>query len=194
MAASTARPGRTSTRGNRRDELVRAAFGRIAVDGLEGLRLRQVADAVGIDHSTLHHHVATKQDLVEGVVEYATRQFHTTMPADPDPVVQLRGHLDALGTLMADRPELFTVTAELDLRARRDPAVRESLDRFEAGWRHALTALLTRGADAGSWTPAVDLASTAEMIIATVKGVRLVPQVADTVFAQLVSMLTGRQE
>lgn len=88
----------------------------------EGLRLRQVADAVGIDHSTLHHHVATKQDLVEGVA------------------------------------------AELELRARRDPRICESLDRFEAGWRPALVDLLGRGARGGAWAPAVRAADTAERL------------------------------
>jgi AcrR family transcriptional regulator len=43
--------------------------------GFEELRLRDVASEVGIDHSTLHHHYATKQDLVAGVVEHAAQQF-----------------------------------------------------------------------------------------------------------------------
>ena len=52
-----------------------AAFERVAEIGFEGLRLRQVAEQVGIDHSTLHHHFATKQALVAAVAEYTTRQF-----------------------------------------------------------------------------------------------------------------------
>lgn len=180
--------------GGRREELARAAFDRIATDGLEGLRLRQVADVVGIDHSTLHHHVPTKQDLIEAVVEYTTGQFFFTMPGDTEPAAQLRGHLDALRALLTARPELFIVTAELDLRARRDQAVRASLDRYEAGWRRALVELLSRGAEAEAWVPTVRPADTAELIIAAVKGVRLVPQLAEAVFAQLIAISTGTEE
>lgn len=99
----------------------------MASSGLEGLRLRQVAEAVGIDHSTLHHHFATKQDLISAVAEYTTRQFWSTMPSATDPAVQLCGHLTALRTLITDWPELFLVTAELDLRARRDRSVQALL-------------------------------------------------------------------
>ena len=58
-----------------------AAFERVAEIGFEGLRLRQVAEQVGIDHSTLHHHFATKQALIVAVAEYTTRQFWPTAPA-----------------------------------------------------------------------------------------------------------------
>ena len=60
---------------------MRAAYARVAEIGFEGLRLRQVAEQVGIDHSTLHHHFATKQALVAAVAEYTTRQFWTTAPS-----------------------------------------------------------------------------------------------------------------
>ncbi|MGH8931409.1 MAG: TetR/AcrR family transcriptional regulator [Egibacteraceae bacterium] len=173
----------------RRDELVEAAFRRVAQSGFEGLRLRQVADDVGIDHSTLHYHVATKQDLIVGVAEYTTRQFWSTLPAGPDPASQLRGHLEALRRLMVERPELFTVTAELDLRARRDPAVRVAMDEYESGWRAALIEVLSRGAQGQAWAPEVRPQIAAETLIAAVKGVRLVPDRAGEVFAQLEALL-----
>ncbi|MGH3813794.1 MAG: helix-turn-helix domain-containing protein [Pseudonocardiaceae bacterium] len=44
--------------------MVRAAFDVIAEKGFEGLRLREVAAQVGIDHSTLHYYFPTRQDLV----------------------------------------------------------------------------------------------------------------------------------
>lgn len=181
---------RATNRTGRRDQLVEAAFHLVAEVGLEGLRLRQVADAVGIDHSTLHHHVATKQDLVSAVAEYTTRQFWTTMPADADPAAVLHGHLAALRTMVTERPELFTVTAELDLRARRDPSVRALLDRFEAGWRERLRDLLARGTRSGTWSPGTDVEATTELVIAVVKGARLAPATAGVVFDQLEALLT----
>jgi hypothetical protein len=57
------------------------------------LRLRAVANAVGIDHSKQHHHIATKQDLIEAIADYAVGQFYSTMPSNADPGGRLHGHL-----------------------------------------------------------------------------------------------------
>jgi AcrR family transcriptional regulator len=174
----------------RREQLVVAAFGRVAEVGFEGLRLRQVAEDVGIDHSTLHHHFATKQDLVAAVAEFTTRQLWTTAPSGPDPVTALRAHLRALRRMIEEQPQLLVVTAELDLRARRDPAVAAELARQESGWRAELTRLLTAGNAAGAWT--TDPAAGGELVIAAVKGVRLTPAAAGPVFEQLESLLLAR--
>ena len=164
-----------------------AAFERVAEIGFEGLRLRQVAEQAGIDHSTLHHHFATKQALVAAVAEYTTRQFWPTAPSAGEPAVALREHLDALHRLMIERPELFVVSAELDLRARRDPDVAAALAAHEQGWRALLTGLI------GAGHPALaDPATAAELVIATVKGVRLAPDLAGPVFGRLAALLTGR--
>jgi TetR/AcrR family transcriptional repressor of nem operon len=178
-------------RAGRREQLVVAAYRRVAEAGFEGLRLRQVAEDVGIDHSTLHHHFATKQDLVGAVAEYTTRQFWTTAPQGPHPAAALREHLLALRRLIEDRPDLFAVTVELDLRARRDPAVAAAMARHEAGWREVLTAVLAEGVAQGAWSIPVDAAAGAELVIAAVKGARLVPEVAGQVFGQLEALLIG---
>jgi TetR/AcrR family transcriptional repressor of nem operon len=170
----------------RRQELVEAAFRRVAEVGFEGLRLRQVSQEVGIDHSTLHHHFATKQELVEAVAEYATRQFFITKPDRGDPAEALRAHLEGLRRMMLDRPELLIVSAELDLRARRDPAVRAVLEGLESGWRAMLAELLAGAVP--------DPEGAAELVIATVKGVRLVPERAGDVFAQLTTLLLGTEQ
>lgn len=178
---------------DRRAALVTAAFDRVAEVGFEGLRLRQVAEHAGIDHSTLHHYFATKQDLVTAVAEHATRQFWDTASEEPDPIVGLREHLRAIRELIETQPRLFAVTVELDLRACRDPAVAERMAAHEAGWRTFLTGVLTKGRAAGSWAAPVDPAAAAELVIATVKGVRLDPGAAARVFAQLEMVLIGER-
>jgi AcrR family transcriptional regulator len=175
---------------DRRQALVRAAFGCIAGKGFEGLRLRQVAAEVGIDHSTLHHYFATKADLVAGVVEHATRQFWPTMPADGSPAEKLHHHLAALARMITDQPALFTVMAELDLRAHRDPAIRAIIARHEEGWRIVLAEVLRRGAKEAAWTQRLEVAAGVELIIAAVKGVGRLPDRAAEVLGQLERLLT----
>jgi AcrR family transcriptional regulator len=185
--------GKPQTGEERRQALVRAAFGCIAERGFEGLRLRDVAAEVGIDHSTLHHYFASKQDLVAGVVDYATRQFWPTMPAEGGATDRLQYHLAALGHMIREQPALFTVMGELDLRARRDPAIRSIIDRHEQGWRIVLGEVLGRAAKEGALTQHLDVATGVELIIATVKGVRQLPERAEDVLAQLNGLLAGRR-
>lgn len=167
----------------RRAQLVAAAFRRVAESGFEGLRLRQVAEDVGIDHSTLHHHFAIKQNLVEAVAAYTTRQFWETSPPAPDPATELRAHLRVLRQMIVERPDLFAVTVELDLRARRDPAVAAAMAEHESGWRAKLVEILT------DLVP--DPTTSAELVIAAVKGVRLLPDVAGPVLDHLAAHLTA---
>lgn len=159
--------------------------------GFEGLRLRQVAEDAGIDHSTLHYHFATKQDLIGAVAEYATRQFRVLGDGVPDdPADAMRAHLAGLRRMMDDWPELLVVTGELDLRARRDPVVAAALDRQQAGWRELLVRMLEAGNAGGAWS--VDSEAGAELVIAVVKGVRLAPELSGPVFAHLEQLLMRR--
>ena len=156
---------------DRRGEIVRAAFCQVANVGFEGLRLRQIAAEVGIDQSTLHHHFPTKQDIVAGLAEYAIGQFASTPTART-----LGAHLDHLRELCANRPEVFVVTAELQLRARRDPAVRAVMARHHTAWRTWLNELL------GS-------PDSAELVIAVVNGVQFCPDTAPAAFDRLITLV-----
>src|SRR5690349_14768911 len=95
-------PGAPSRADERRQALVAAAFGRIANDGFEGLRTRDVAADVGVNIATLHYYFPTKEALIRGVIGYAMQRFTATMPRDGSPAQQLRAHLRTLGTLLKE--------------------------------------------------------------------------------------------
>lgn len=137
------------------------------------MRLREVAQAVGVDHSTLHHHFATKEDLIAAVVDHATGQFWRGGQSEDG----LAAHLERLSRMIVERPALFRVLRELDLRAARDPAVREMVDRYEDGWRREM------GERTG--------ASNVELVVALVKGVSLRPDIAPTVLRELERLITA---
>ena len=182
---SPERPGPRRSGEDRRQALVHTAYLQIAQRGFEGLRLREVAAEVGIDHSTIHHYFPAKQNLVTAVVDYATRQFWTSGQPEGGPADLLRYQLDRLARMIVERPELHTVARELDLRARRDPEVRAIVASREEGWRAALTRLFRSCIEAGAVVPGVDAASAAELVIAAVKGASLVPEHAVEALAQL---------
>src|SRR3954452_21828708 len=108
-------------RPDRRRELVDAAYRRIARDGFEGLRTRDVAADVGVNIATLHYYFPTKEALIRGVIGQAMHRFRATIPAEGSPEEQLRGHLRALARLIRDDQQLWSVMGELVLRAPRDP-------------------------------------------------------------------------
>jgi AcrR family transcriptional regulator len=186
---ATGRRGRPAAGAERRDALVQAAYQCLAMAGFEGLRMRDVAAQVGIDHSSIHHHFPTKQDLVAAVVDHTTRQFWLTTPPDGSAVDRLRGHLAALCQKIVEQPELHVVLRELDLRARRDPELREIIASREEGWRQSLRALLAAAAADGAVTPGVDPTAGAELIIATVKGASLASDHAADVLGLLERLL-----
>src|SRR5438128_12024936 len=105
---------------DRRRALVAAAYRRIATDGFEGLRTRDVAADVGVNIATLHYYFPTKEALIRAVIGQAMQRFVATMPDGGSPADQLAGHLRALARLLAEDRELWAVMSELVLRAPRD--------------------------------------------------------------------------
>lgn len=170
---------------DRRQALVRAAFAAIAERGFEGFRLRPIAAAAGIDHSTLHHYFRTKADLIAAVLEHMTSQFEGTMRTDLEPAARLRHHLSEIATAVAQRPEVFIVLDEIDLHARRDEAMAARLRHDEQGWRDALAAIFDEGIRHRVWPAGLDVDASVELVIATVKGIRLRPDSAEPVVRQL---------
>lgn len=155
---------------DRKTALVIAAYRSIAERGFEGLRLREVAAEVGINHATLHHHFATKEDLVAAVVDVAMGKLAGTMPREGPPAKQLGRHLCALQALAQDDPALFTVLHELDLRAMRDEAVRSMMEATQRSWRGKLIDLYERGVAEGSWGVRLDPPDAAALTMAVFKG------------------------
>src|SRR4030088_2040087 len=126
----------------RRQELVTAAFNLIAERGFEGLRTRDVADAVGVNIATLHYYFPTKESLIRGVVEHAMGRFRSTLAPHGSPSDQLRNHLRAVRKLMTDEPELADVMGELVLRSTRDKSIAAMLDKMIDYWQTTIRGLL----------------------------------------------------
>src|ERR671930_1437805 len=98
---------RTSPKADRREALVVAAYQRIAADGFEGLRTRDVAADAGVNIATLHYYFPTKEALIRGVIGQAMQRFRETLPSEGSASERLRGHLRALARLLEHDRELW---------------------------------------------------------------------------------------
>ncbi|TME26596.1 MAG: TetR/AcrR family transcriptional regulator [Chloroflexi bacterium] len=180
---------------DRRRALVAAAYRRIASDGFEGLRTRDVAADVGVNIATLHYYFPTKEALIRSVIGHAMERFIDTMPGDGTPVDQLRGHLRALARLLRDDQQLWTVMGELVLRAPRDADLERIFRQTDAYWHRTLRDLIRRCIEQGAINPELDPDDLAALMIVAIKGLSLPtvagfePELADQVFRQFDRLL-----
>ena len=167
---------RTTHGDERRRSLVLAAFDLIAEKGFEELRTRDVAMRAGVNIATLHYYFASKEDLIEGVVDYllnllsskASRDLHLDLSTP-------LGHLHAMfwNTIyrMRAMPKLFIVLGELVMRSQRHPELERAMQRMDEQWMQYLGWILTEGVAQGQFRADLDPETTAKKIIIVVKGV-----------------------
>jgi AcrR family transcriptional regulator len=162
-----------STKEDRQEALVLAAFNQIAERGFEGLRTREVAAGVGVNIATLHYYYPTKEALIRGVVAHAMDRFRSTLAPHGSPADQLRNHLRAVRKLLRDEPEVGAVMGELALRSARDASLARIMgDAFQA-WHRTLLGLLKRAASDGHLARELDYDDVAALIMATLTSMTL---------------------
>ncbi len=164
-----------ATGAERRQQLVLVAYRLIAEKGFEGLRTRDVADQVGINHATLHYHFPTKEDLIKGVVDYLIQKFSSphmgSATGDRSAMELVRGEFAEVRQFHKE-PGMLVVLEELSLRALRDQTIAKLLDDMEKGWRSYLIETLQRGVQQGAFRPDLDVDLAASVIMTVIKGIR----------------------
>ena len=166
---------RTRPTDSRREELALAAYREIASGGFEGLRTRDVANAVGVNIATLHYYFPSKEDLIRSVIGQAMARFQTTLSASGSAVDRLRAHFAGLRRLSRQEPELFAVMGELMLRSSRDDGLAEIIRKTDTYWHATLRGLIRDAQSEGGVPKAIDPDGMAAVIVATLKGVYLLP-------------------
>jgi AcrR family transcriptional regulator len=159
----------------KRDALVSAAYRVIAERGFEGLRTREVAGAVSANIATLHYYFPTKEDLIKGVVGHAVSRFQSTMATEGTAIERLSAHFQGLRRLARDEPELFSVMGELMLRSSRDASLARIIAKMNEYWQGMLRDLLRAARADGDLAAALEPDGMAAVVVATLKGVYLVP-------------------
>jgi AcrR family transcriptional regulator len=155
---------------DRRDQIVQAAFACLADKGFEGLRMRDVAAAAGLNIATVHYWFATKEDLIRGVHQATLTRFAMTLPDQGTPAERLAGYLDGIASLVENDTALRRVLAEIAVRGNRHEEMAAALAATEDRWFATMAGLLREGAAQGQWRAEVEPESAAGLIITTIKG------------------------
>jgi AcrR family transcriptional regulator len=164
----------------RRQALVMAAYRRVARAGFEGLRTRDVAADVGVNVATLHYYFRTKEALIRAVVGHAMERFRTTLVPGHSPGAQLEAHFLGVRRLVRNEPELFAVMGELAQRSARDPAIAAIFKETHDAWHTTLRGLLRHARAEGFLAHDLDPDATAAMVIATFRGMFMLPSATTT--------------
>jgi AcrR family transcriptional regulator len=82
MDAATARQPVRRRAGLSRSEVLRAALALVDADGAEALSMRRLGAALGCDPMRLYRYATSKEDLLDGIVEFAVSEL--PFPAVPE--------------------------------------------------------------------------------------------------------------
>jgi len=159
----------------RREDLVRAAFACLSTDGFEGLRTRSVADRAGVNIATLHYYFPTKEALIGGVAAFIASRFITLhapkKPSTGSPALdRLQQEFADARFYRAKYPDLAAVLSELQLRGRRDPAVRKIIAPMFGHWREGIEEWMTAGIAEGVFRRDLDPHGGAAFFVAAMMG------------------------
>ncbi|WP_433380133.1 TetR/AcrR family transcriptional regulator [Actinoplanes sp. CA-142083] len=156
----------------RRAQIITVAQRSIAMLGFEGLRVRDVADQVGINIATLHYYFPSKESLVKAVVDRILGDLEPVPRIDPgtDPEAVLAEHIKRiLDRFEADR-DGFVVLNELNARAGRDPELRATLQANDEAWAGFLRPLFASGRENGQFRSDLDPDAAAAIVIGFLKS------------------------
>jgi AcrR family transcriptional regulator len=158
----------------RRTEIAAAARVLIVEKGMAGLRMRDIAERVGINIATLHYHVPSKAALVRLVAETLIDDFRAQPMARPRARLSAAALLDHEFTdfyeAYIEHSEIGRLMAEfLNLR-HRDADIRAAIDPMQRYWMRMIADILAAGREDGSFRADLDPEAGAEMLTGALIG------------------------
>jgi TetR/AcrR family transcriptional repressor of nem operon len=181
------------------DEILGCARALIVAGGYNGFSYADIAEAVGIRKASIHHHFATKVDLVRTLLQRYRGEFDAAVVEierhHPDPMDRLRAYVGFWEGCIDDPTTAFCVCA---LLASEKPLLPPDIAQELSGHFRALSAWLTsvleHGAEDGSIVVVGSARAEAETFMAAVHGAMLSARAyGDTeVFALITQNLVNR--
>ncbi|MEV6968418.1 TetR family transcriptional regulator C-terminal domain-containing protein [Hamadaea sp. NPDC051192] len=169
----------------RLDALLRIAADVIVERGFARTRTADVAAAAGVSPSLVYYHFPSKDAMLTQAFAYVAEQDLARMQAvieskasPPEKLAKLLRHLAPSG-----RSKSWAIWIDGWSEAMRVPELEKVSRRMDLRWKEALTAVITAGADDGSFT-CDDPAGAAWRINAMVDGLAVQLTVHDKVLSQ----------
>ncbi|MCR5858873.1 TetR/AcrR family transcriptional regulator [Mesorhizobium sp. J428] len=165
----------------------------IAERGFEGLRMRDIAERVGINIATLHYHIPSKEALITLVAQSLRDDFIAQHRARPrgglTPLECMRLEFADFRDTFLNTPDRYLVMGEMQERSRRDPAVAAAMAPMRGYWHQQWRAILEAGRTDGTFRADLDPSAAASIIIggmiATTKQPNPSAEALDRVFSEL---------
>jgi AcrR family transcriptional regulator len=181
-------------RETRRQIILDAAQDLIIEAGLEGFRIREVAERSEMHHASMLHYFPSREALLRGVVERIVSHLDRVPVADvavgwAGPSDALHAHFQHVLAQMQAHPGRFVVLNELFVRAVRDQEVRNVLAATDLSWRQFLVPLLATGVAQGVFRADLDPEAVAVIITSFFKGLSLHLGLAPAHLSQAVAQL-----
>ncbi|CDZ46675.1 TetR/AcrR family transcriptional regulator [Neorhizobium galegae] len=160
------------------EKILDTAQALVVAGGYNGFSYADISDAIGIRKASIHHHFATKAELVTVMVDRYTRQARAGLKSlsqhIPAPVDQLQAYLGYWQTCILDASQPFCVCAMLAAEMQMLPEGVASHVRAHfrnlAGW---LTSVLEAGAEQGLFRLDNPPEEEAQILMASVHGAML---------------------
>ncbi len=136
----------------RRDELLGAARRVLHRDGFSAATVGTITREAGASLGLLNYHFGSKEAVVGEAFEAAAREDLASLEAisrrHEDPAARLAAYLDQ--SEWADR-DSWRLWVDAWGESIHSPALRDTLGRFDLGWRAVLAEVLADGVRQGCW-------------------------------------------
>ena len=93
-----------------RASIVAAALETIDADGVDGLSMRRLAARLGVSGPSLYHHVASKDEILDAIVEHINGQIRLD-DAGPDWETALTSYAYQLRGVLVEHPHVIEFLA-----------------------------------------------------------------------------------
>lgn len=175
MSLTLCDPEDSPTATRRKREIADAARSELIEKGVEGLRMRAIAQRAGINIATLHYHAKGKGGLIglvaASIADDFMEQRNRTPRDDWSGLKQLTQELKDFRALRNARPDIHPLMASLSRRAPSDPNIAQFIDPMNDAWERKLQAIMERGRADGSLRAAIDPLAASRLYIFTVIAV-----------------------
>jgi AcrR family transcriptional regulator len=133
--------------GDGRDALLAAVLDVVAEKGLRGATYRSVASRAGVNHALVTHHFGSMEGLLAATMEWSVQR--SIEETGLSGIADFDGNFaDTLIATVSAEPELQLFQFEMILESRRNPRIREMVERLYANYVSTVEeALKRRGLD-----------------------------------------------